>query len=145
MFLKFQRCEKMNVKIIVEFIKNFAEENNCKKIAEVGVGFKFDIAKELNKYFDLIVVDINEKAIEKANLLGLNAYKDDLFNPNIKLYKNIDLIYSIRPPRDLQPFILDLSKEIYANLIIRPLLNEMPIKELKLKNYKGEVFYIKEK
>ncbi|ADC70165.1 Protein of unknown function UPF0146 [Methanocaldococcus sp. FS406-22] len=135
----------MNVEIIVEFIKNFAEENNCKKIAEVGIGFKFDIAKELSKYFDLIVVDINEKAVEKAKLFGLNAYKDDLFNPNTKLYKNIDLIYSIRPPRDLQLFILDLSKEINANLIIRPLLNEMPIKELKLKNYKGEVFYIKEK
>ena len=135
----------MNIKIIAEFIKNFAEENSCKKIAEVGIGFKFDIAKELNKYFDLIVVDINEKAVENAKLIGLKAYKDDLFNPNTKLYKNIDLIYSIRPPRDLQPFILDLSKEINANLIIRPLLSEMPIKELKLKNYKGEVFYIKEK
>jgi uncharacterized UPF0146 family protein len=134
----------MNIKIIVEFIKNFAEENSCKKIAEVGIGFKFDIAKELSKYFNLIVVDINEKAVEKANLLGLNAYKDDLFNPNIYLYRNVDLIYSIRPPRDLQPYILDLSKEINANLIIRPLSNEMPIKELKLKNYKGEIFYIKE-
>jgi uncharacterized UPF0146 family protein len=135
----------MNIKIIAEFIKNFAEENNCKKIVEVGIGFKFDVAKELNKYFDLVVVDINEKAVEKAKLIGLKAYKDDLFNPNIKLYKNIDLIYSIRPPRDLQPYILDLSKKIDANLVIRPLLNEMPIKELKLKNYRGEIFYIKER
>ncbi|AIJ06054.1 hypothetical protein JH146_1212 [Methanocaldococcus bathoardescens] len=135
----------MNTAVIVEFIKNFAEENNCKKIAEVGIGFKFDVAKELSRYFDLIVIDINERAVEKAKLFGLKAYKDDLFNPNIDLYKDVNLIYSIRPPRDLQPYILDLSKEINANLIIRPLLNEMPIKELKLKNYKEEVFYIKEK
>jgi len=135
----------MNTETIVEFIRNYAEKNGCKKIVEVGIGFKFDMAKELNKYFDLIVVDINEKAVENAKLLGLNAYKDDLFNPNINLYENIDLIYSIRPPRDLQPYILDLSKKIDANLVIRPLLNEMPIKELKLKNYKGEIFYIKEK
>ena len=135
----------MNTEMIVEFIRDYAEKNDCKKIAEVGIGFKFDIAKELNKYFDLIVVDINEKAVEKAKLIGLKAYKDDLFNPNIKLYKNINLIYSIRPPRDLQLYILDLSKKIDANLVIRPLLNEMPIKELKLKNYKGEIFYIKEK
>ena len=67
MFLKFQRCDKMNIRIIVEFIKKFAEENNCKKIVEVGIGFKFDVAKELNKYFDLVVVDINEKAVEKLN------------------------------------------------------------------------------
>ena len=134
----------MNIKIIAEFIKNFAEENSCKKIAEVGIGFKFDVAIELNNHFNLMVVDINEKAVKKAKLLGLNAYKDDLFNPNISLYKDVDLIYSIRPPRDLQPYILELSKKINANLIIRPLLNETPIKELKLKNYKGEVFYIKE-
>jgi len=135
----------MNIKIIAEFIKNFAEENNCKKIAEVGIGFKFDVAIELNNHFNLIVVDINEKAVKKAKLLGLNAYKDDLFNPNINLYKDVDLIYSIRPPRDLQPYILELSEKINANLIIRPLLNETPIKELKLKNYKGEVFYIRVK
>ncbi|ACV24434.1 UPF0146 family protein [Methanocaldococcus fervens] len=134
----------MNVEVITEFIKNFAEENNCKKITEVGIGFKFDVARELNNYFNLIVVDINEKAVKKAKLLGLNAYKDDLFNPNINLYEDVDLIYSIRPPRDLQPYILELSEKINANLIIRPLLNETPIKELKLKNYKGEVFYIKE-
>ncbi len=133
----------MNIEIIAEFIKNFAEENNCKKIAEVGIGFKFDVAIELNNHFNLMVVDINEKAVKKAKLLGLNAYKDDLFNPNINLYKDVDLIYSIRPPRDLQPYILELSEKINANLIIRPLLNETPIKELKLKNYKGEVFYIK--
>ena len=135
----------MNTEAIVEFIRDYAKKNSCKKIAEVGIGFKFDIAKELSKYFDLIVVDINEKAVENAKLIGLKAYKDDLFNPNIDLYKNIDLIYSIRPPRDLQPYILDLSKKIDANLVIRPLLNEMPIKELKLKNYRGEIFYIKEK
>ncbi|XRP97708.1 UPF0146 family protein [Methanocaldococcus sp. 16A] len=134
----------MNVKAVVEFIKNFSNSKNCKKIAEVGVGFKFDVAKELSRCFDLMVIDINEKAVEKAKFFGLKAYKDDLFNPNINLYKDVNLIYSIRPPRDLQPYILYLSKEINANLIIRPLLNEIPIKELKLKNYKGEVFYIKE-
>ncbi|MEO2117909.1 MAG: UPF0146 family protein [Methanocaldococcus sp.] len=135
----------MNVEIISEFIKNFAEENNCKKIAEIGIGFNFDVARKLNNYFNLIVIDINEKSVKKARLLGLNAYKDDLFNPNINLYEDVDLMYSIRPPRDLQMYMFDLSKKVNANLIIRPLLNEMPIKELKLKNYKGEVFYIKEK
>ncbi|WP_456472869.1 UPF0146 family protein [Methanocaldococcus sp.] len=134
----------MNVDTIVEFIKNYAEKYKSKKIAEVGIGFKFDIAKELNKYFDVMVTDINKKSVEKGKLLGLNAYEDNLFNPNIEMYKNIDLIYSIRPPRDLQIYILNLSKKVNANLIIRPLLNEEVIEELKLKSYKGEVFYIYE-
>ncbi|WP_456417619.1 UPF0146 family protein [Methanocaldococcus sp.] len=134
----------MNVDTIVEFIKNYAKKYKSKKIAEVGIGFKFDIAKELNKYFDVMVTDINKKSVEKGKLLGLNAYEDNLFNPNIEMYKNIDLIYSIRPPRDLQIYILNLSKKVNANLIIRPLLNEEVIEELKLKSYKGEVFYIYE-
>ncbi|CAB3288992.1 conserved protein of unknown function [Methanocaldococcus lauensis] len=134
----------MNVDVIVEFIKNYAEKHKIKKIAEVGIGFKFDIAKELSKYFDVMVTDINKKSIEKGKLLGLNAYEDNLFNPNIELYKNIDLIYSIRPPRDLQIYILNLSKKVKAHLIIRPLLNEEVIEGLKLKSYKGEVFYIYE-
>ncbi|WP_456371708.1 UPF0146 family protein [Methanocaldococcus sp.] len=134
----------MNIDTIVEFIKNYAEKYKSKKIAEVGIGFKFDIAKELNKYFDVMVTDINKKSVEKGKLLGLNAYEDNLFNPNIEMYKNIDLIYSIRPPRDLQIYILNLSKKVNANLIIRPLLNEEVIEELKLKSYKGEVFYIYE-
>ncbi|WP_456374480.1 UPF0146 family protein [Methanocaldococcus sp.] len=134
----------MNVDTIVEFIKNYAEKYKSKKIAEVGIGFKFDIAKELSKYFDVMVTDINKKSVEKGKLLGLNAYEDNLFNPNIEMYKNIDLIYSIRPPRDLQIYILNLSKKVNANLIIRPLLNEEVIEELKLKSYKGEVFYIYE-
>ncbi len=134
----------MNVDVIVEFIKNYAEKYKFKKIAEVGIGFKFDIAKELSKYFDVMVTDINKKSVEKGKLLGLNAYEDNVFNPNIGLYKNIDLIYSIRPPRDLQIYILNLSKKVKAHLIIRPLLNEEVIEGLKLKSYKGEVFYIYE-
>ncbi|MCQ6253674.1 UPF0146 family protein [Methanocaldococcus sp.] len=134
----------MNIDTIVEFIKNYAEKYKSKKIAEVGIGFKFDIAKELSKYFDVMVTDINKKSVEKGKLLGLNAYEDNLFNPNIEMYKNIDLIYSIRPPRDLQIYILNLSKKVNANLIIRPLLNEEVIEGLKLKSYKGEVFYIYE-
>jgi uncharacterized UPF0146 family protein len=131
----------MNEDIIFEFIFNHAKNNNYKKIVEVGVGFNYNIAKKLNEFFDVCVVDINRDAIENAKKEGLRGFVDDVFIPKLSIYADADLIYSIRPPRDLQLFILDIAKKINADLIIRPLSNEFPI-DLKLVNYKGEIFYV---
>ncbi|WP_457612906.1 UPF0146 family protein [Methanocaldococcus sp.] len=133
----------MDVNAIVEFIKINAERRGCKNIVEVGIGFNFEIAKRLMRYFNVTVVDVNDNAVGKARSLGLDSRKDDIFNPNIDIYKNVGLIYAIRPPRDLQYSLLNLAEKIGADVIIRPLLNEVPVEGLRLKNYKGEVFYIK--
>ncbi|AEF96546.1 UPF0146 family protein [Methanotorris igneus] len=131
----------MNENVIFEFIFNYAKNNNYKKIVEIGVGFNINIAKKLHEFFDVCVVDINRNAIENAKKEGLNGFVDNVFSPNLSIYTNTDLIYSIRPPRDLQLFILDIAKKINADLIIRPLSNEFPV-DLKLKNYNGEIFYV---
>ncbi|EHP89678.1 UPF0146 family protein [Methanotorris formicicus] len=131
----------MDEDVIFKFIFNYAKDNNYKKIVEVGVGFNCNIAKKLSGFFDVFVVDINNNAIENAKKEGLRGFVDDVFNPNLSIYKNIDLIYSIRPPRDLQLFILDIAKKVNADLIVRPLSNEFPI-NLKLANYNGEIFYV---
>ncbi|ACX72212.1 Protein of unknown function UPF0146 [Methanocaldococcus vulcanius M7] len=133
----------MDIDAIVEFIKINAEKKECRRIVEVGIGFSFEIAKRLMRYFNVTVVDVNDNAVDKARSLGLDGRKDDIFNPNIEIYKNVGLIYAIRPPRDLQHPILNLAEKIGADVIIRPLLNESPVDGLQLKNYKGEVFYIK--
>ena len=70
--------------------------------------------------------------------------KDDITKPNPDLYKDLDIIYSIRPPSELQPYIIDLALKTNTKLIIKPLFNEdinsRRIK-LKLKNYKKASFY----
>ncbi|ABR56221.1 Protein of unknown function UPF0146 [Methanococcus aeolicus Nankai-3] len=126
-------------------VKNENDKKNSEsfKIIEIGVGYYFNIAKSLNNHenLNLIVIDANNDAVEKAKKEGLNAFVDDIFNPKLDIYKDADLIYSIRPPRDLQPFILNICKKYGISLLIKPLYGETPINDLKLINYKGNALY----
>ena len=125
--------------------KNFAEyilsqcDKNPTKIVEIGVGKFNQVSDYLNKRdnVELIKTDIYPN--------DSDVIKDDVTNPNLKLYEDIDIIYSIRPPSELQPYIIDLALKVNSKLIIKPLFNEdinsKKIK-LKLKNYKKASFYI---
>lgn len=109
------------------------------KIAEIGVG-KFDrIANELSKTdnITLIKTDIMPK--------DPTVIKDDITKPNMDLYKEVKLIYSIRPPSELQPYLINLACRINSQLIIKPLTNEdlnTGRVKMKLKNFKKASFYI---
>lgn len=114
-------------------------QNKNVKIIEVGVG-KFDeIANILSskENITLIKTDINPK--------DETIIKDDITNPNLELYENTDIIYSIRPPSELQPYLVTLANKINCQLIIKPLTNEdlntCNVK-MKLKNFKKASFYI---
>ena len=130
-----------------EFILKLAIENSEKtgkktKIVEIGAGKFQTISKNLseNENIDIIMTDI-----DPANE---NIIKDDVFNPNMNIYKDADLLFSIRPPAELQEAIMKIRDEVDATLIIKPLFNEdlnMKTKKMKLKNYNRASFYIYEK
>ena len=108
------------------------------KIAEVGI-VKFDqIARKLScrKNITLIKTDILPK--------DSTVIRDDITNPNMELYEGTDIIYSIRPPSELQPHLLRLAGKIGAQLIIKPLTNEdlnTGRVKMKLKNHNRASFY----
>jgi uncharacterized UPF0146 family protein len=108
------------------------------KIAEIAVG-RFDkIANYLSTKDNITIIktDISPK--------DETVIKDDITNPNMDLYKDIDIIYSIRPPSELQPYIVRLAVEIGSQLIIKPLTNEdlnTGNAKMKLKNFKRASFY----
>ena len=109
------------------------------KIAEIGVG-KFDkIAESLSKKDNITIIktDISPK--------DPTVIKDDVTNPNLDLYKDVKIIYSIRPPSELQPHLVNLALKINSQLIIKPLTNEdlnTGKVKMKLKNYGRSSFYI---
>ena len=114
-------------------------KNRKVKIAEVGVGKFSQIADMLQKEENITLI--------KTDILPADAtvIKDDITNPNLELYKDVDIIYSIRPPSELQPYLVNLAKEIGSQLIIKPLTNEdlnTPQVKMKLKNYNKASFYI---
>ncbi|MBQ6138873.1 MAG: hypothetical protein IJI80_04270 [Methanobrevibacter sp.] len=130
-----------------EFILKLAIENSEKtgkktKIVEIGAGKFQTISKNLseNENIDIIMTDINP-----ANE---NIIKDDVFNPNMNIYKDADILFSIRPPAELQEAIMKIRDEVNATLIIKPLFNEdlnIKSKKMKLKNYNRASFYIYER
>ena len=130
-----------------EFILKLAIENSEKtgkktKIVEIGAGKFQTISKNLseNENIDIIMTDI-----DPANE---NIIKDDVFNPNMNIYKGADILFSIRPPAELQEAIMKIRDDVNATLIIKPLFNEdlnMKTRKMKLKNYNRASFYIYER
>ena len=121
-----------------DYILNETKNKNV-NIAEIGVG-KFDrVAERLSKQDNITII--------KVDILPDNptVIKDDITNPNLELYEGIDIIYSIRPPSELQPYLVKLAQKIDSQLIIKPLTNEdlnTPRVKMKLKNFKKSSFYI---
>ena len=108
------------------------------RITEIGVG-KFDmIANMLSERENITLI--------KTDILPKDStvIKDDITNPNIDLYRNTDIIYSIRPPSELQPYLVSLALEVDSQLIIKPLTNEdlnTGRVKMKLKNFRKASFY----
>lgn len=121
---------------------DYISENYKKssKIIEVGVGKILDVAQLLDEKMpntDIKLVDLypaNEHVI-----------CDDITNPTDEIYQNADLIYSIRPPEELQPDIMNLADKYNTDVIIKPLfteeINYKYKARLKLVNYKRLSFY----
>ena len=130
-----------------EFILKLAIENSemtgeKTKIVEIGVGKFQTISNNLseNENIELTMTDI-----DPANE---NVIQDDVFNPNMTIYEDADILFSIRPPAEIQDAIMKIRDEVNATLIIKPLFNEdlnMKTQKMKLKNYNRASFYIYEK
>ena len=120
-----------------EYILSEAGESEV-RIAEIAVG-KFDRIAEYLSAKDNITFIKTDIAPKDDTVI-----KDDITNPNLDLYRDIDMIYSIRPPSELQPHLVNLALEIGSQLIIKPLTNEdlnTGRVRMKLKNYKKASFY----
>jgi uncharacterized UPF0146 family protein len=123
---------------IVKFIKN----NYFGKVVEIGVGLQYNVAIKLSEYVKVIVsdiIDINQ--IDKK--ISSMYVKDDISNPRLSIYKGASLIYSIRPPIEIQTDIINLAYKVGSDALIRPLGSEI-VKDvrLKLKNFGKAAFYV---
>ena len=108
-------------------------------VAEIAIGKFKDVADTLEKTEKITVIKTDINPDDESII------KDDITNPDLDLYKDVSLIYSIRPPSELQPYIIDLATILNVPLIIKPLFNEdinSKKFKMKLKNYKKASFYI---
>jgi len=125
-----------------EDIAEYILKNYRNKVVEIGVGSLPHVALLLNDKLDVVVTDVNEQKYSRVRF-----YRDDIFTPDIGIYKNASLLYSIRPPIDLQEAMAKTAKEVGADLLIRPFGNEKAelgryFRKYELVNYKRARFYL---
>ena len=90
--------------------------------AEIGIGHFPDVAFELIKRG----VSVLATDIRTFRYPGLNVIIDDITEPDLALYRGIKLIYSMRPPPELIPYLKSLAAQIPADCLIKALSDEYP-------------------
>lgn len=120
--------------------KDFAEYiaknySNTKKIVEVGAGREFSVLRELRK-------KLRNAQIIATDVAGRGVIIDDITRPNISIYENAELIYSIRPPPELYPHLENIARKVGADLIVRSLSSDFVKTRGKIINYKKASFYL---
>jgi uncharacterized UPF0146 family protein len=110
---------------IIEYIIN--NYKYSKKIIEVGVGKLPQIALGLEQKLpetEIIVTDLKPRILEQISSQCIKTIVDDIISPDMRVYNDSDLIYSIRPPPEFQYYLLRIAKIVKADLILRLLTNE---------------------
>ncbi len=126
-------------KDFVEFVIN--NYKDAEKIVEVGVGSRSEVLEELDKELNAQVIGTDIKSSD------LKILVDDITNPSLEIYKDAELIYTLRLPIELHPYAEEVAKRAGSDLIIKPLSTEYVnhknlFKEVKLVNYKSVFFYL---
>jgi hypothetical protein len=112
------------------------------KIVEVGVGKVPETVRELRSLLPkcrLVVTDIEEPEELPE---GVRFVYDDVTEPNLQIYEGASLVYSIRPPSELQPSLFKIARKIGADLLIKSVADEGVPEGGKLVNYQGATFHL---
>jgi len=123
---------------LLEFIRN----NYSARLIEVASGRYSEVAIALRSEFNMTATDILE--IDRVDRRLKPIYiKDDVTRPDLRLYRGANLIYSIRPPMEIQRSIIEVSEQIGADTFIKPLGSEIiEDPRLSLINIRGMPLYI---
>jgi len=87
---------------------------------EIGIGHFPDVALLLSQNN----VRVFATDIKAFRYRGIKGITDDITEPDLSLYDGLDLIYSLRPPPELVPYMIRLSHRLSTDLIIKPLSSE---------------------
>jgi uncharacterized UPF0146 family protein len=100
---------------------NYITGRYC-NVVEIGIGHFPDVAFALLQQG----VRIFATDIRPFHYSGLKVIMDDIVEPDLSVYPALDLIYSLRPPSELVPYMVRFAKRLSTDLIIKPLSSEYP-------------------
>src|SRR5207245_8248832 len=121
-----QPVSEMQNGAIVECVR----ENYNRKIVEVGVGQRMNVAEKIKETMpttEVLVTDTRESVIRSYNGSGVRAIVDDVFSPSLHVYQGASLIYSLNPPIEIVRALAKLVKENGADLLVKAMAEEQEI------------------
>jgi uncharacterized UPF0146 family protein len=105
------------------------------RLAEIGVGNYTRVARALeDRGLRVLAVDLRPAAGDYPVVV------DDVMEPRLALYREVQGIYAVRPPPELVAPLKRLARLLGVDLIIKPLAAE-PV-DGRLVNVAGSFFYI---
>ncbi|MDY6779253.1 MAG: UPF0146 family protein [Halobacteria archaeon] len=127
-----------------EEVAEYVSEEYSGKVVEVGVGRRYGVARSLaERGFDVTVTDVYAREEFDADTEGVEYAEDDVREPRLSVYEGASLIYSVRLPPELHPYLDDVAREVGADLLVVPLGNEgTPLDDVELVNRGASAFYL---
>ena len=110
---------------LVDWIKQ--NYSDARKIVEVGVGHRIDVAERISKALpraEILVTDKDESWVRSRKSGRIRAIADDVMFPSLKLYQGASLVYSLHPPGEILPGLEKLANGVGADLLIVPISDE---------------------
>ena len=110
---------------LIDWIKQ--NYSDARKIIEVGVGHRMDVAERISKALpraEILVTDKDESWVRSRKSRRIRAIADDVMFPSLKLYQGASLVYSLHPPGEILPGLEKLANGIGADLLIVPISDE---------------------
>ncbi|MBO0888030.1 hypothetical protein J2P12_02915 [Candidatus Bathyarchaeota archaeon] len=111
-----------------EFV-DYVRENysRARKIVEVGVGHRIDVAERIKKALPLaevLVTDNDETSLRQLSRGKVRTVADDVMAPKASIYEDSLLIYSINPPVEIVDAMTQLARTVGADLVVVPRSDE---------------------
>lgn len=98
------------------------------------------LAELANKLPDceLVAIEVREvSAPEEVDLV-----RDDITDPEMDVYRGTDLLFSLRTPMELYPFLEAVAREVESDLMVKPVSSEESPSWGELINYSGVSFHV---
>lgn len=112
-----------------ESIIDWIQQNytGARKIVEVGVGHRIDVAERLSQVLprtEVLVTDKDESWVRSRKTQRIRAIADDVMFPSLNLYEHASLVYSLNPPGEILTALETLANRVGADLLVVPISDE---------------------
>jgi len=113
---------------LVDWIKQ--NYSDARKIVEVGVGHRIDVAERISEALpraEVLVTDKDESWVRSRKHGRIRAVADDVMFPSLNLYRGASLVYSLHPPGEMLPDLEKLASKVGADLLVVPISDERQV------------------